>query len=264
MEEINIAETVRELTIAAEAKPQLLEGSEHPFIIAPPKRNAVSLEEFLPNPLRINQKIDFYDTKSFITYFNEYSSDNSVIFGDTVNHGIMCVFDYHNIDQAKWCKHKGYYSCPVTEEWKIWNQNDGRKMKQADFADFIENNLPDFYKPNAAKILEMVTNISSKTTVSFKQKYSTHNGLTTLNYSEVQGDGAGTMELPDTFIIRIPVFLNTEPVEINVRLRVRIREGVLTLWYDLLQPHKILEEAFKQILEEVEEGTDKNILMGRV
>jgi hypothetical protein len=69
--------------------------------------------------------------------------------------------------------------------------------------------------------------------------------------------------VPEAFLIRIPVFFNDdEPVEVRARLRYRIQEGKLTMWYDLWRPDKAKEEAFNRKLVEIGESVDQSIILG--
>jgi len=49
---------------------------------------------------------------------------------------------------------------------------------------------------------------------------------------------AGRLEIPQQFKIAIPFFKNQEPVELVARFRFRISDGVLALFYSLVNPEK--------------------------
>ena len=231
-----------------------------PFMVVPDHYKVEDMEQYLPAPVRIRQSVTLHDEASFVSYVKEFQDDNSMVFAGLAAHGFKCVLDYHTKEAPERCTHTATYICSTTKEWDIWTGSDSRKMKQAEYANFIENNLPDIYRPDAAEMLEMITDISSKTAVNFQQKYDISNGRTTLHFSE--SSAQGDIALPNEFVLRFPVFKNGEAKELHARQRVRIRDGELTLWYDLKQPHKVIESTFDEIVSSVAAQLEMPILLG--
>jgi len=81
---------------------------------------------------------------------------------------------------------------------------------------------------------------------------------------EVQGTAQkGQLAIPEQFVIGVPVFENGEKWRVDVRLRYRIEEGGrLVMWVELVRPHKVIEEAVKELRAKISEGTDLIILNG--
>lgn len=50
--------------------------------------------------------------------------------------------------------------------------------------------------------------------------------------------------------------------ELEARLRYRIDEGRLAFWYDLLRPHKVLENAVMDVWKEISDQTKQEIFHG--
>lgn len=46
------------------------------------------------------------------------------------------------------------------------------------------------------------------------------------------------------------------------RLKYRVKDGALTIWYELVRPHKVLEDAFRAIWSDIEAQTETKILLG--
>ena len=64
--------------------------------------------------------------------------------------------------------------------------------------------------------------------------------------------------------LSIPVFENEAPRELDARLRYRIKpgEGSLSLWFELVRPHKVLEAAFRETWSRIAGETQVPVLLG--
>lgn len=154
------------------------------------------------------------------------------------------------------------YSCPLSVEWKRWmakSQHGENKqgMKHTDFVQFLEDNLPDIIKPVASVLLQAVRSFEAKKDVKFGSAVRLDNGDVSFKYTDetVQvGSGEGAIVLPDQFTICVPVFDGGGKYEVDARVRYRIGQGGLVLWYELVRPHKVLEHAFAGAMAEVAAG----------
>lgn len=156
------------------------------------------------------------------------------------------------------------YLCPQSVEWVRWMKNsqhaaDGERkavMTQQDFMQFMEDNLPDIIKPTSSHLLQAVHSFEAKKDVAFKSAMRLQDGSVTFAYTESINEVAqeGKLSLPEQFTILIPVFEGGTKYELDARLRYRVGNGGLKLWYELVRPHKVLEHAFNTVLDEVLKG----------
>lgn len=152
---------------------------------------------------------------------------------------------------AGWRDFQAIYSCPLSVEWVRWmekSQHGSNKqgMKHTDFVQFLEDNLLDITKPTAAELLQAVRSFEAKKDVKFGSAVRLENGDMSFNYTDetVQVGGEGKLVMPDQFTITIPVFDGGAKYEVDARVRYRIANSGLSLWYELVRPHKVLEHAF--------------------
>ena len=151
---------------------------------------------------------------------------------------------------------------PASREWKLWNGSNRKEMGQIGFATFIEENLPDFFSPEGADMLEMALNFESAKTGSFRSAVRLSNGSVNLEYvDEVSGNGA--VKVPSVFKIGIPVFENEAARLLEARLKYRIGDGgKLAIWFELVRPHKVLEAAYREASEAIATKTGIKPLLG--
>lgn len=171
----------------------------------------------------------------------------------------------------------GAFSAPrfiaQTVEWATWLANNGmgKAKGQVQFAEFIEDNTPDIFKPtgstkpDAATMLEVARELEAKGEMQFVSNVRLSDGRQQFTYNEATNAtvGKGKLDVPEEFVIRLVPYVGSALVEVTARLRFRIKEGKLTFWYDLLRPHKVREDAFNSARARVEEATSKKVLIGR-
>lgn len=234
-----------------------------PFVVAREDFKVQDLEKLLHRPVRRRGVENALNVPSFVAHVNRHKGPDTVIFctPDLKVPRFKAIFNYHGEGEdglPGWGDFAALYSCPQSVEWKRWLEANGRKMNQTDFATFIEDNLLDIAEPAGADMLEISRTLEAKKSVSFASSVRLNNGAAELLYEEnIQGTAAkGKMQIPEQFALGIPVFVDGQAYKVFARLRYRIGNGgALQLWYDLVSPEKIFEDAFKQLIAEVAEGT---------
>jgi hypothetical protein len=180
--------------------------------------------------------------------------------------------------KANWGKHRVVYACKETPEWKRWMGSNGKRMSQADFAEFLEDNGADVNpnwrsetpngSPSMADMIEISRNLSATSTGDFSQSFRLANGQVQFKWSEtISGTSQtsqGVIEIPEKFIIGIAPFVGFDGCEIYCRLKYRLQNGKLTMWYEMERPHKVVEMAGKQVLERILSETGLKPFRGKV
>jgi len=115
-------------------------------------------------------------------------------------------------------------------------------------------------------MLTISRTLEAKKDVNFKSATRLSDGAQQFAYSEeVQGTaGKGALVIPETFDIGIPVFNGGGGYRVTARLRYRITDGRLALWYELLREHKVLEDALAQARTDIESGTGIKAFVGSI
>lgn len=258
--------------IAKLAQAGMIKGDANgvPYVIVPDDHQIIWLDKYLSNretPIRKEGSVHFTDAASFIRYWSLFSDEGSRIFADQTNTTLTAVLDYHmagSDSPARWGKHRATFSLVPTTEWVTWSNSNGKRKSQMEFAEFIEDNAADIFSPKAADMVQIARELEAKKDVDFASSVRLNNGKTQFKYSETikATVGGGQLEVPELFVIRLRVYQGTDPVEITARLRFRIQESKLTLWYDLLRPHTVREQAFESIVNKVSKEANTDVLIG--
>ena len=236
------------------------------YAVVPKGYELKSLEEFLPHPLRIRQEVALQDTDSFIAYVNEFKLVGATqIFFNSEAEEFTAALDYHdNPDEPSWCGHKADFKPRRSVEFTTWMGMNRKAMAQVDFARFLEENLCDVVEPSSADLLQVALTFEAKRSVDFSLGLRLASGQIQFQYDEtIRGTAQkGTIEVPEQFVLGIAIHVNGPAYRIPVRLRWRLQESKLSFWYEVVRPHKFIEDALREILLRVATDTGIVVLAG--
>lgn len=236
-----------------------------PFALVPAGVKLQDLEGLLAAPSRIRQAISILDAETFIAYVNRFASPAAAVFCDgPEGRTFTAILDYHEPDAPAWGQHKAVYCCPISIEWGRWKAADRKRLRQDEFAEFIEENVKDITvpdntpaAPSAADMLEISRTLEAKKNISFRQGTRLDNGQVQLTYNE-EIDGrageSGQLNIPEQFYIAVRPFLGGDAFCVPARFRYRIIEGKLSMWYELVRPDKVLEEAYTTVRAKIQDS----------
>ncbi len=239
-----------------------------PFIVIPEGSSLKSLKELIPNlPARKRGNVEVFEFDGFARYFNEHKSADSRIFGGIGSEGASFkgILDFHGKEPA-WQEHTVTLKTVHSHEWKLWIGSNGKAMDQTTFAQFVEDNLPDFLKPAGAAMLEIALNLTATKSVTFESAKKMENGNQRFLYQETTDAkcAKGSFEIPEAFSINIPVFQGNAFTQVDARFRYRLSGGTIALWYELVRPHKIIEEACETLKGMIEARCETTPFIGTV
>jgi uncharacterized protein YfdQ (DUF2303 family) len=230
-----------------------------------------TIPELADRPRRIKAHPKFVDAQSFIKYFTDFSDPDSSIFAVENNAQFIAVLDYHQGQSGermecmpRWCQHQATLQLQKSEEWILWNAHNKQVKSHEDFAQFIEDNLPDIVKPAPATMLELVRTLQAKAEISCDSVARTNAGAK-IHFNEVVkgvAGAAGELEIPSQFTVSIPVYIGSPKVELTAWLRYRLASGKLTLWYDLYRTAAVERAAFASVRDIVAAATETVVLNG--
>ncbi|WP_407715760.1 DUF2303 family protein [Comamonas testosteroni] len=252
-----------------------------PVLVLPEGFQVSNLEKLMAFPARKRGVTNLNDAESFIAVVKDQKNENTRLFSTISPPTFTAVFNYH-ATEAGWGDHKAKYDAPISPEWTAWVTADKKTMNQLDMAQFLESNMVDvvfiakapatedkpaevYGSPDGATLLEICRTLAAKKDVEFKSAVRLGDGSTQFTYNEeVRGSASnGTLEIPEQFSIGVPVFENGAKYRQDVRFRYRIKEGgQLIMWLELIRPHKVIEDAVKQLRAQIASETGLTVLNG--
>ena len=233
------------------------------YAVVPEGWAVEDLDGYLEKPRRAEADVTAKSAETFSAYVLRFKTAAAAIFADQQAFKIIGIIDYHTPEAPGFRRHRVSYAAPRSLEWTTWRTSSGKKMSQADFAQFIEDNVVDIRSPAGADVLEVARGLQAKKSVSFASAIRLSDGSQEFTYNEtVQGTAKGKLKVPEEFVLGIPVFFGGELYEVTARLRYRINEGQLALWYEMYRPEHIEKDAFEAVCKGINENTAIDIWQG--
>jgi uncharacterized protein YfdQ (DUF2303 family) len=213
-------------------------------------------------PFRLSGIVEAHDVESFVLATNRYySREGSVIYATLDPAAFTAVLNDNRGEGPSWRDHRVSFTLKHSKEYLAWTGKNRTPMSQEEFAYFIEDNMPDFSEPSGARMLEIAVNFRVKQGVHFSSAIRLNDGTVSMEYTEQNAAGAtktGKVSIPEKFKIDIPVWagLDQKTYEFEALLRYKVSEGDLNIRYELQRPHKVVERAFEDTLDEIRSGIE--------
>lgn len=253
---------------------QPIETEAGVFGIVPNGCKVEELTRFYP-PNRIKETVKLSDATSFIAYVNRFKTPATLLFAYAHEEpiGVCAVLDYHEAApklKPAYTAHRARFHFRTTDDWKTWMVADRKRMNQLDFAVWLEDNAP--LLQNGLELLELVQSLHGHVDARFNQTIRLKDGAVKLVFDEdvvIRGttqssSKAGEMDLPPFITAKLAIFEGGPVQTITARLRERCENRKLTLWFETMQPARMMRECVDRTLAEIAEKTEITPLLGSI
>lgn len=222
--------------------------------------------EYTGQPARKQGTTTVRDAVSFTAYFDKHADPDTEVYADADRLTVTAVLDAHTADKPRWSGHRLRLELRTTEAWVQWLNLDGKLQPQEQFAEFLEDHLPDLLEPSAADMLEIAQSIQGATRVEWQNSTRLSSGQRQFQFVETVTAKAGQkghLTVPETFTIGLVPFEGSEGYKITARFRYRLsKDGGLSLGYKLERPGDTLRTAFADVVTAIGEQIDQPVMNG--
>lgn len=229
------------------------------------------IERTKDHPRRKTGAVTLAQHDSFTDYLAKHARDETELWADIDHDRVVAVINAHRGNpggvegRAGWGDHRATLQLVTTQDWRDWTDKSGVLMSQVDFAEFVEQHLPNFVRPAAADMLELAQTIKGHTKVSFESSKRVKSGETAIEWREETTAAAGkkgALEIPDTIDLGIQVYEAGAPYRLTARFRYRIGGGQLALGYVLERAGDVKRDAFGQVVQQVATDSAREVWHG--
>ncbi|MDR7125531.1 DUF2303 family protein [Pseudotabrizicola sp. 4114] len=198
-------------------------------------------------------------------------------------------------ETANYGDHRGVYTFPLSKEWQRWMKVSGKPMDKDEMAQFIEDNAKDFMNPTPAllnpgtiesqlvwenRLIEIAEKIGGRfgqhlKLVHMSREFAVHEvsnlsvtsnrdtGESTISFVNEHKDTTGQpLQIPNLFLIAIPVFESGALYRLPVRFQYRKQGGALKFSLTIYDPDRALDDAFDEAVKTATEATSLPVLEG--
>lgn len=215
-----------------------------------------SHEMYLLEPVRMRGSSTVTEPASFTTLLAMDPHRGALIYADETTNKLTAVIDWDG-----WRDHRIALQLTYSDQFKRWADRSGKWFNQLDFAELLEDFAADIYEPAAADMIELAQSFQAARSGSFESSTRLDNGAVSFRFHEdiqAKGGGAGLLEVPETFLLRIPVLRGGDYIEVTAKLRYRIEHNQLRLGFRVPGLDDLRLQAFAGATADVIAGLDES------
>lgn len=204
--------------------------------------------------------------ESFVAYVNRHVQDGTEVWAHAASSTLVGILDAHSATveggdgAAGWEKHKVSLILEQTPAWQAWVEQDGKWLDQHAFAEFVEERALDVRKPDHATLADIATSFEATTSASFGSAVRLQSGAIKFGYEETISSRAGQkgdIEIPQKLEIAVRPYVGGPVYALSAAFRYRLGGASgLKLGYRLERPEAVLEAAFADIVQILQDGTE--------
>ncbi|MEQ4616521.1 MAG: DUF2303 family protein [Corticimicrobacter sp.] len=247
-----------------------------PYVAVPAGYAIKDLEKLLPAPARKHANVTTTDADSFILYTKKHGNlDHATIYADidaeASRFNLVAVINDHGSDLngQQWRDHRCLFAPTQSLEWKRWLSMNKKNFTQADFATWLEDNLPDIAAvpnmPTGADILQMSLAFEANADKRLRSKINLQSGGVQFEFVDDEDKDTRTkMQVFERFTLGLPVFDGSgSGYSLEARLKYRDRDGKVAFWYELIRPDRVFKTAVADELNRIKDATGFPVISGQ-
>jgi len=218
-------------------------------------------------PLRKRGRVVVFDAASFNQVIaDNIDAGNIAIYFDRnpEKPSVVAVLNGNGKSGPGWGDFRAEIQFRQTPQWQKWRARDGKMLPQAEFAEFIEDNITDIAEPAGATMLEIASHLEATRTVNFRSGVRLSSGQIQFQHAEdIEAKvSAGLVAVPEQFTLGIAPIFGMPSYSVPARFRYRLSEGKLTLGYKLQRVEDMMGQIVEDVIAKIERGANVSVLDG--
>lgn len=193
----------------------------------------------------------FHDVEGFAAYLAKYKTADTVVLADTAGLAIRAVLDERAKDGFEILVLSPAIH-PLFRPWQALLEPDTDPLRIAEFAEFVMTNRRAVVAPDPRELVLMLSQVkaSKKITIDRGRGMRSLNGV--MIETVIQGqDKTEFVDLPDSLTIRVPLFVRTSPLQIEVDLLALAGDGDVFMRAVSADVDQAKVEAFEEMCQAV-------------
>lgn len=262
---------VERLTLAGQTPKQLGERRQVVILQKDQKLETIPALHEVPLPDHIRQVVKIVELESFVAYVKQFATATTRIFGSIGSNAanFTAILNYHEGGKEarpQHSSHKANYSPPFSEEFAAWFAGNAKLNTQETLLEHIRRWGFVITSHTEADLIELISSLEFSSQGQFASKIERTRGGRELTYNETvegQGQMAGKkVTVPDGIVMKLPIFQGGKEYEVAADLLYRVQSGRLSIAWELKRVQKVIGDAVKDLVKDVEAGTGISVFVG--
>ncbi|RRH70028.1 DUF2303 family protein [Falsigemmobacter faecalis] len=213
---------------------------------------------------------------------------------DYIGEGAPVIDPLNRDPKSSHMLHRAVYAFPLSREWKVWQAISGKPMTGAELGEFVENNAKDLLEPTPAlltsdgknaeqwekdmletahqlqgrfgqylTLMQLARNFQINEVSNISASINRDTGESSIQFlNEHKEPDGGAVQIPNLFMIAIPVFENGAYYRLAVRFRYRKAGSGVNFIFTLHNADIALRNSIDEAITRAMEETDLPVLYG--
>lgn len=197
---------------------------------------------------------EFLSARSLADYLARYGSKRTVVFADPGEEEIHAVIDEEAKDGFQVVSMKP----KVHPLWQPWLDAAGQAHEIKDFARFVLENRRAILSPDGRELALTLSQVRASVSVEIMagRGRNSVNGIVVRSRVQSGQEQSDLVDLPDTLTVRVPLFVDTQPKDVEVDLCVEATaDGGVSVLVTAGTVEEARVRAFEEMVAQIREGT---------
>lgn len=196
-------------------------------------------------PEVVNETTSVANSPSFLTYFNRFKDERTLVTASRSGQRLIAHLDYHlNAGNPSPNRHSLIRVYKTDRRFNEWLTHNGKSFGQVRFAEFLEDRMLDVRSPEHADLLQSIVKFKALRSSACNSVIE-GNGDVRFEFVQSTSSPAGGVVLPERIAIRVPVLEFEDEWDIHARLRYELNEGKVSFKYELIAIDDVTDLAFR-------------------
>lgn len=224
-------------------------------------------ENALPAPRRQRGTTKLASPDGFVRWVASHAGDSVDLYADPHSNTrtLTAVLNPHRPDSPSWEDHRAELPALLDPRFARWLAVHTKVIRQAAFAEHVQECAADIAQPAAMDLLEVAETLALNVGAEVSSAQRLQDGARRFVFKESVDATAGydrEVEVPDTLLLRVPVFFGQDPLEVGVRLLYRKVDQGVGFLVQIVDLDLLLMEQFEALTDDVAERLGVQPMLG--
>ena len=233
-----------------------------PHVLLPEGRELRRMDHLAARPYRLKFSREFNEPASFCAFAQEMDlKENGRLYGNAEDTRIWARFADVRPGEPSWEDQWANLSLPFSPELTAWQEKSGTSLDQLEFVEFLEEMIHTIAEPSGADITTAYRAFQAARNVKVTQVIQDGGDMQVALEEEVRGTlRNNNVSVPSNLTLCLRVFAMGKSYPVDAIVNYRLQNDSIKFIFKLLRLPELIEDAFNDVRQEVEEALGMKVL----